>query len=295
MSDIAPYEHPQLPTAAVTWSQQDVDVIRNSLASGLSEPQFTYFLSAAKRSGLDPLKREIYAWVADGRVILHTGINGAVKLADATGSFRGFTEPIVTVRENGKLQDIPPRKFEQGEHSLHAVTVGARHSNDPEPAWATALYSEYVVMAGDRPNKRWERAPLTQLTKCAQALALRRRFSAVLGDIYVTEELEHLESEDSSHPKAKNQKKKNTEDLTVAAALKMGGAHCRALGMADGNASAAAQLFLSSWNKKNKTAYATPNEIPDTEAEAVLDFLRSSEFEAELRGEAILPIKRNEE
>jgi hypothetical protein len=53
---------------------------------------------------------------------------------------------------------------------------------------ATAKWSEYYP--GDRQGMMWQKMPENMLGKCAEAKALRKAFPAVMGGLYVAEEMQ---------------------------------------------------------------------------------------------------------
>jgi hypothetical protein len=60
----------------------------------------------------------------------------------------------------------------------------------PRPAVGVARWSEYVQTTRDgNPTRFWRQMPHNQLAKCAEALALRKAFPAVLAKLYTPEEM----------------------------------------------------------------------------------------------------------
>lgn len=59
----------------------------------------------------------------------------------------------------------------------------------PKVYWREA-FSNKATAAGECPNEMWQKRPIGQLEKCAEAAALRRAFPDVLGNEYAMEEME---------------------------------------------------------------------------------------------------------
>jgi phage recombination protein Bet len=289
--EIAVVEGEQTP--ALTWSEEDYRTLQATIAQDLNDSQFRLFCAQAKHLGLDPIKKELHPVILEGRLVCQISINALVKWAYQTGKFRGFTEPIVTVEENGQLCDLPPRHYQQGRHELIAVTLAARHADDPPGEYSpvTAHYKEFVAMTkNDGPNKRWTKAPLTQLTKCAQALAIRRRFPGMPGDVYVDAEVDQIrEAQETPHTK---QKAKRRAPLTAKQAISKGISTVKALKAPDNAIADIGKQFLANWSQLTGTEYTSTDQLPDEAAEDILKYWQSDEFHSDLRKDNLLPMPR---
>lgn len=197
-TDLAPVGASAL-TTVTGWDEQSVALLQQTYATELTPLEFALFLKVAALQGLNPFIGEIWPVKYDGRLVPQMGYEGVIRKAVDSGKFRGFTQPVLTVRlsEDGSLQTIPDNLFDAERHELVAVSVAVKHADDapdakPEPV--TCYYREYVQRRKDGDvSKRWKLAPVSQLTKCARVAACRARGLTKLGSVVIPEEMGHLE------------------------------------------------------------------------------------------------------
>ncbi len=164
-----------------------LDFIRQKIASGTVNGQLVvapddeleYFIRFCQAKGLDPTAREVYfiarksyngiAWT------IQTGIDGFRAIAERTGELDGIDEPEFRYDQGGKLVSATVRVYRKGAS---------------RPFVATAFYQEYVQTDRDgAPNSMWRKMQHSQLSKCAEALALRKAFPRQLGGTYTADEM----------------------------------------------------------------------------------------------------------
>jgi len=76
-----------------------LNTLRNTVAPGLTDPEFMLFAEMCRATGLNPATKEIWAIKAGGRLQLMTGINGFLKIANSHPQFDGME---VTFEWDGK-------------------------------------------------------------------------------------------------------------------------------------------------------------------------------------------------
>lgn len=143
------------------------------------------FLYVCKRTGLDPLTKQIYAvfrWdsrLGKEKMTIQAGIDGMRLVAQRTGNYAGQEDvAYLPVDEQTKY---PVKASVTVYKTLNSVRVAFT---------ATARWNEYVQLnQKNTPNTMWERMPYNQLGKCAEALALRKGFPNELSGIYAPEEM----------------------------------------------------------------------------------------------------------
>jgi phage recombination protein Bet len=180
--------------------------------------EFDQFMHVSASLGLDPLKKQIYAFVfnkddADRRrMSIVVGIDGFRSIAKRSGNYRpdGKAPRFVT----------DPALVDPGANPLGLVsaevTVYQRAHGDWWPVTAIAFWDEYAPLItsewqgkkGERrlvqldkpmldPKKEnWRKMGRLMLAKCAEAAAIRRAWPEDLSAIYSDEELDRAHTID---------------------------------------------------------------------------------------------------
>lgn len=142
------------------------------------------FLYVCKRTGLDPLTRQIFAvyrWnTSQGREVMsiQTGIDGMRLVAQRSNAYAGQDE----------IKFLP--EDESAPYPVKATcTVYKMIQGQKVGFTASARWSEYVQQFNGKVATMWAKMPYTMLGKCAEALALRKGFPNELSGIYSREEM----------------------------------------------------------------------------------------------------------
>lgn len=147
------------------------------------------FLMTAKRTGLDPMAKQIYPiyrWdsrIGAEKMTIQAGIDGLRATAQKTNLYGGSGDAV----------------FEEKDGRPVKATVTVYKINEKTgalmPTTATARYSEYVQTKVNRKTNQeeviglWKKMPYNQLAKCAEALALRKAFPNDLSGVYSEDEM----------------------------------------------------------------------------------------------------------
>jgi len=179
---------PPAAMTAIEFSRDQLDVLKASVAKGLTDAEFRHFAEVCRRSKLDPFRKQIYAlkrWTPDGEVVSHqTGIDGFRVIAQRSCEYEGQLGPF-WCGEDGVWKDAWLSK-----DAPVAAKVGVLRRGFKEPLWAVARYAAYVqTKKGGEPNSMWSKMPDNQLAKCAEALALRKAFPEDLSGLYTGDEM----------------------------------------------------------------------------------------------------------
>jgi phage recombination protein Bet len=183
-----------------SFSQTQIDVIRNTIAKDATNDELTLFAHQCSRTGLDPFTRQIY-FIKDtkGKVTICTSIDGLRLIAERNGKYQGQTETL-WCGEDGVWTDIWLKK-----QVPKAAKVGVYKAGFREPLYAVALFDEYCVRKYDGAlNYIWAKMPALMIAKVAEALALRRAFPNDLSGIYSKEEGEIIENNSNDFKKYPN-------------------------------------------------------------------------------------------
>lgn len=179
----------QSKPVAVNYTQEQIEVIRNTVAQGATDTELALFINQCKRTGLDAMTRQIYFIKNNGKVQIQTSVDGFRLIAERSGAYEGQT-PAQWCGTDGKWVDVwlsttPPS----------ASRVGVFKKGFREPLYAVALWNEYCA----QPSYMQKKMPALMLSKIAECLALRKAFPNDLSGIYASEEME--QSQSSSTPK----------------------------------------------------------------------------------------------
>lgn len=173
------------PNASVleNYSREEINVLKNQVAPGVSDIELMYFLMVAQKRGLDPFSRQIYAIKRrqkEGdryveKMTIQSGIDGFRAIANRTKEYLPGSESWTYTNGGGvESATVTVRKF----------VKGAWHVFD-----ATVFMSEFN---GD--NHMWRKMPRAMLAKCAEARALRKGWPEQLGGIYIPEEMDQADA-----------------------------------------------------------------------------------------------------
>lgn len=170
--------------ARPAFTNEQVDLIRRTLMPrGFGNTELELFLHQARRTGLDPLTRQIYALDVKGKFSVQVSIDGFRLIAERSGKYAGQLGPF-WCGEDGVWQDV----WVKG--APVAAKVAVLRSDFKEPLWGVARFSSY---AG---GYMWQKMPDLMIAKVAEALALRRAFPQELSGLYTSDEMQQAGSEE---------------------------------------------------------------------------------------------------
>ena len=175
-----------MSTALATYEldREKIDLIKATVAKGSTDLELELFFHACKRTGLDPLMKQIYAIkrknnkTGKEEMSIQTGIDGYRLIADRTGQYAGSDEAVYTVGDDG-FPDVASVTVYKLVGSLRCAFSSSARWNE--------YYSDTSPM--------WKKMPFLMLGKCAEALALRKAFPAELSGVYTHEEMTQADQE----------------------------------------------------------------------------------------------------
>jgi phage recombination protein Bet len=196
----------------ISYNAEQMAVIRRTVAKDCSEHEFELFMEVCKRSRLDPFRKQIYAISRGGKMTIQTSIDGFRVIAQRSGKYEGQTEPE-WCGPDGNWQTVWIAKGPPA-----AARVGVYRTGFREPLYAVARYESYVQ------ENLWKKMPEVMLSKCAEALALRKAFPEDLSGLYTHEEMAQADGpsvtsdgEIVDHPNAKRTTIPETQGVSPAA------------------------------------------------------------------------------
>lgn len=182
--EVAVIEQPLVPQDYKTkLTRPQVELIKTTIAKGATDDELKMFLYVCERTRLDPFTKQIHLvprWDSRQGKEIRTpivGIDGLRSIAERSGEYAGNDDPIFDNEDTPTKATVTVYKIVQGIRS---------------PFTASARWTQYYP--GDKQGFMWNKMKHLMLGKCAEALALRKAFPAVMSGLYVAEEIQQAQS-----------------------------------------------------------------------------------------------------
>lgn len=173
----------------INFNDEQISLIKSQIAPKATDNELKLFLYQAKRTGLDPLTRQIYAihryHSQQGKDVMtiQTSIDGFRVIAERSGDYAGQDEPLFNYDESKKLISAKVTVYRFRGEVRYPAAVGI------------AFWSEYVQTNKEgKPAGLWVKMPHTMLSKVAEALALRKAYPQDLSGLYTVDEMQQADN-----------------------------------------------------------------------------------------------------
>lgn len=158
-------------------TRDQLDLVKRTVAQDATDDELRLFLHDCGRRGVHPLDRLIHFTKRGGKYVPITSIDFMRSRAAATGEYAGNDNPVFVYGD-------PDAK-----HPTESTVTVWRMVQGTRCAFtATARWSEYNP--GQGLDFMWKKMPHVLLSKCAEALALRKGFPQEVAGLYAAEEMD---------------------------------------------------------------------------------------------------------
>ena len=170
--------------------KEKIELLRTMICKGATDEEMQLFMHLCIRTGLDPFAKQICAIKRyDSKLrrevmTPQVTIDGLRLIAERTGMYAP-----------GRPTEF--QYFDDHKKLLLSATAYIKKLTK-DGTWhevsATAFFGEYAATKSDGMlNAFWAKMPHVMISKCAEALALRRAFPAEMSGLYTREEMEQAE------------------------------------------------------------------------------------------------------
>lgn len=165
----------QQTSAISQFSNEDIDIIKNSVAKGTSDPELKYFLAVAASTGLNPFAKEIWCYKSGNDMLIFAGRDGFLANAQRKPDFKGIRSSYVCEGDKFKMNMVSghiEHEFTQANRGniVGAYAIVKRDGMDTFIAWAD--FKEF-----NKGYNAWKTNPGSMIKKVAEAHALKQAYS----------------------------------------------------------------------------------------------------------------------
>jgi phage recombination protein Bet len=178
-AELALQNQPQ-QVALLEITPDKIELIKRTVAVGASNDELSMFLHQARRTGLDPLAKQIYCIKRGGKMTIQVGIDGLRLVAQRTEKMDGQDGPY-WCGDDGVWKDVWLSKEKPAACKVVVFRKGESRGYN-----GVARMAEYYQPSGGM----WDKLPATMLAKVAESIALRKAFPQELSGVYSQDEMD---------------------------------------------------------------------------------------------------------
>lgn len=177
MTTIPPGALDVVRPAPSEFTRDQIELIKKTVAIGANDDELRLFIHDCQRRGIHPLDRLLHFTKRGGKYTPITSIDFMRSRAAETGEYAGNDDAAF------KYADPDAGHPTEATVAVWRIIQGQRCAFT-----ATARWSEYYP--GDQLGFMWKKMPHVLLSKCAEALALRKGFPQEVSGLYAAEEMD---------------------------------------------------------------------------------------------------------
>ena len=160
-----------------TVTEKQLELVRSTVAKNATAEQLELYLYDCERQGVHPLDRLLHCTIRGGKYVPITSIDLMRSRAAETGEYAGQDDAAITWDTSS---DAPCPQ--SATVTVYRIVQGLRVAFVATARWAEYKPDNYAGL--------WDKMPTVMLSKCAEALALRKGFPTQLAGLYEQADLD---------------------------------------------------------------------------------------------------------
>lgn len=184
METITGKKEKRLSQVQSTYTPEQVNTIRNTVAKGANDDELSMFMHIAQTYGLDPFMKEIF-YSSQMKTIM-TSRDGYLKIAQRDHNFDGLQSMAVCENDDFSIDmknNLVNHSFGKGDRGKVIGAWAICYHKERKPVIAYASYDEY-----NKGNNIWNTYKSAMCCKVAEAFSLKRQFG--ISGLVTQEEIE---------------------------------------------------------------------------------------------------------
>lgn len=158
------------------WTPEEVGIIKNTIAKGLSDTELVYFLNVAKVYGMNPFIKEIWAYKdLQGNLIVFGGRDGFLAKAQKDKRWNGIASDAVREGESFEMNTAQGTVSHVKDITRKGQIIGAYAICRPKDCdIATIEWADFETY--NKGKNVWKADPEAMIKKVAEVHALKKAY-----------------------------------------------------------------------------------------------------------------------